>query len=123
MVKKVYRRIRSIQNGIKGLRKETDKDPKLRQYLSLSIGSIFIICIVQINWFLIGQVILYTALMIALELLNAAIEKTCDFIEPNHNAKIKEIKDVAAGAMSVVGFTFTGLFVAQYVYLLVNIYM
>lgn len=66
------------------------------------------------------QIILFTALMIALELLNAAIEKLCDFVEPNHNLKIKEIKDVAAGAMSVVGFTFTGLFLVQYITLIIQ---
>lgn len=122
MLRRIHKRIQSIRNGIKGVRKEANKDPKLQQYLSLAIGAMFFVYIVDPRWFLFFQIILFTSLMIALELLNAAIEKLCDFIEPNHNLKIKEIKDVAAGAMSVVGFSFTGLILVQYISLIIQTY-
>ena len=37
--------------------------------------------------------------VIAAEIFNTAIEKLCDLVEPNYNLKIKEIKDLSAGAV------------------------
>ena len=37
--------------------------------------------------------------VLALELINTAIEKLSDFVEPNFNPKIGIIKDIAAGAV------------------------
>ena len=37
--------------------------------------------------------------IISLEIVNSAIEKACDLIEPNHNEIIGKIKDLAAGAV------------------------
>ena len=39
------------------------------------------------------------ALIPALEMLNSALEKLCDLVEPAKNDKIRFIKDVAAGAV------------------------
>lgn len=39
------------------------------------------------------------ALIPTLEMLNSALEKLCDLVEPAKNDKIKFIKDVAAGAV------------------------
>ena len=40
-------------------------------------------------------------LVIALELINTAIEKLADFVSPERNEKIKKVKDLAAGAVLV----------------------
>ncbi len=37
--------------------------------------------------------------VMALELINTAIEKMADFVEPNFNKEIGIIKDIAAGAV------------------------
>jgi diacylglycerol kinase len=49
-----------------------------------------------IEWILI---LLCIALVIGLEMLNTALEKLCDMVEPNHHATIKVIKDVSAAAV------------------------
>jgi len=41
------------------------------------------------------------ALVMSVEGLNTAIEKTVDFIHPDHNDKIGFIKDIAAGAVFI----------------------
>jgi diacylglycerol kinase (ATP) len=46
--------------------------------------------------------VLAITLVIAFEMINTAIEKLCDVIQPKHDPKIKYIKDVAAGAVLVV---------------------
>lgn len=40
------------------------------------------------------------AFILAIESLNTAIEKLCDFIHPDYHHKIGFIKDIAAGAVS-----------------------
>ncbi|MBO0615294.1 diacylglycerol kinase [Thiothrix fructosivorans] len=35
------------------------------------------------------------------ELFNSAIEALCDFVEDQHNEKIKVIKDIAAAAVGI----------------------
>ncbi|RYY50657.1 MAG: diacylglycerol kinase family protein [Chitinophagaceae bacterium] len=43
-----------------------------------------------------------TALVLAFEMLNTAIEKICNHVHPQRHPLIKIIKDVAAGAVLVV---------------------
>ena len=43
-------------------------------------------------------VITLAALVITAEILNTAIERLCDFVQPRQDARIKTIKDLAAGA-------------------------
>lgn len=40
-------------------------------------------------------------LVIALELINTALENLADFVSPERNEKIKKIKDLAAGAVLI----------------------
>ena len=41
-------------------------------------------------------------MVIGFEVLNTSIEKLCDFVEPNFDKRIGAIKDIAAGAVSIV---------------------
>lgn len=47
-------------------------------------------------------VIICIGVVIAFELLNTAIEKLCNIISPQKNDRIKDIKDISAGAVLVV---------------------
>lgn len=44
------------------------------------------------------SVLAVTGLMLVAEILNIAVERGCDFIQPNHDERIKQIKGIAAGA-------------------------
>ncbi|MEI6020447.1 MAG: diacylglycerol kinase family protein [Bacteroidota bacterium] len=46
-------------------------------------------------------IILCSAMVISLELINSAIEALCDLVMPEKHASIKYIKDVAAGAVLI----------------------
>lgn len=50
-------------------------------------------------------------IVLCLELMNTAIEKTCDLVTTKFHPAIKIIKDIAAGAvlMSAIGAAITGL--------------
>ena len=44
-------------------------------------------------------ILLVCFLVLIAETINTAIEKICDFVEPNFNKKIGLIKDISAGAV------------------------
>lgn len=44
-------------------------------------------------------ILLCIGLVISLEMINSAIEKVCDFIQPDYHHLIKTIKDIAAAAV------------------------
>jgi undecaprenol kinase len=48
------------------------------------------------NWLII---LILFAIVIAAEMINTAIEKLADFVEPNLNKQIRDIKDIAAAAV------------------------
>ena len=62
--------------------------------LSIALGTALQIDVRQ--WI---AVLLCTAAVLSLEMLNSAIEKLCDLIHPGYHPTIKIIKDVAAGAV------------------------
>lgn len=47
-------------------------------------------------------VLICIAMVIAFEIINSAIEKLCDIVEPNRSEKIKIIKDMSAAAVLIV---------------------
>lgn len=76
-----------------------DKNGKIELcFAVLAIALGFVCNISQLEW---CAIIFCIGIVLAFEMLNAAIEKIADFIEPLYNEKIKIIKDVAAGAVLI----------------------
>ena len=46
-------------------------------------------------------IVVTTGLVLAIELMNSAIEALCDLVDPSYNLKIKQIKDLAAAAAGI----------------------
>lgn len=61
--------------------------------------NIGLIIFFRINYIEASFIILVCGLVLTAEILNTAIEKLCDFAEPNFNPKIGWIKDIAAAAV------------------------
>jgi len=51
--------------------------------------------------------------VLALEIINTAVEKICDIVKPDYDERIKIIKDISAGAvlLGVLAAIVTGIFV------------
>ncbi len=108
-------RAKSLKFAIKGmfilLRTE---DAIISQF---SIGLLFVglgfyFDITKFEWMI--QIFL-TGFVLAIEGLNTAIEKVCDFIHPDYHKKIGFIKDVSAGAVSFA--VFTTMVIALFIYI------
>ncbi len=61
--------------------------------------NLFLIIYFKLNSTDAALILLVCFLVLITETLNTAIEKICNFIEPNFNKKIGLIKDIAAGAV------------------------
>lgn len=68
--------------------------------LAVLAGFIFRITVTE--WMF---VIMSMAMVLGAEMLNTAIEKTCDLISESNDRKIKFIKDVSAGAVLILSIT------------------
>jgi diacylglycerol kinase len=69
--------------------------------LSILFGFLFNITITE--WFVI---LICIGAVLALEMINTAIEHLVDLVEPNYNPKAGAIKDLAAGAVLSVFYYF-----------------
>jgi diacylglycerol kinase (ATP) len=58
-------------------------------------------CFYYRQWLDFSIVLVASGSMLVAEMVNTAIEKLCDFVEPGHNEKIGIIKDVASAAVGI----------------------
>jgi len=111
-------RIKSVKFAIKGMFLLLKTEHAI--ITQFSIGVLLIIAgfyfdISRIDWIIQLAVI---GFVLALEGVNTAIEKVCDFVHINFDKRIGFIKDVSAGAVSfAVFFSFLILVLMYYPYL------
>ncbi|HMS97931.1 MAG TPA: diacylglycerol kinase family protein [Saprospiraceae bacterium] len=91
----------SFKYALEGLFVMFKEERNARIHLIMAIGSI--VAGVYFNLSLSEWIFLVFAigLVIALELINTAIENLADFVSPERNEKIKKVKDLAAGAVLI----------------------
>jgi diacylglycerol kinase (ATP) len=93
--------VRSAYHAFSGLMWVAPRTPSLR------LGVVVVIALAAFGFLLrmsdveIALLVLVGALLLAVETLNTAIEMLCDYVQPERDAKIGKIKDVAAGATAV----------------------
>lgn len=97
-MKKLITSFRYAFNGLfRNLRTERNLKIHIVAFLLVLSFAIYF-SITKLEWIIL---LLTSALVISLELINSALEKLCDFNEPRQNDKIKIIKDTAAAAVLV----------------------
>ncbi len=101
----VQTRLKSFKYAFKGLILIFREEPNARIHLLAAICAVIAGLCLNINsmeWIAITFAI---GLVITLEIVNSAIEKIADFISPEKNEIIKNIKDLSAAAVLVVSIT------------------
>ncbi|WNM18468.1 diacylglycerol kinase [Flavobacterium capsici] len=92
-------RLKSVRYTIIGARKLITTEHSVMVQFSIAILLIiagFYFDISREEWMM---QILATGLVLAIEGMNTAVEKICDFIHPEYHEKIGFIKDIAGGAV------------------------
>lgn len=98
-------RIKSIKYAVKGffLLLTTENSIITQSIIGLIfVGLGFYFEIDRVEWAL---QFLAIGLVLAIESLNTAVEKVCDFIHPDYHKKIGFIKDVASGSVTFAALT------------------
>jgi undecaprenol kinase/diacylglycerol kinase (ATP) len=101
----IKKRAKSFRYAFNGLKVLISEEHNSRIHLLVSFLVVvagFYFKVSQLEW--IG-LILCIGFVLALEIINSAIENLADFIEPNNNTDIKKIKDLAAAAVLVGSIT------------------
>ncbi len=95
----MYKVLKSFTYAFAGILYFFTKDRNGKVEGCIFIAIIFLGFIYNISTTEWAIILCISALVLALEMVNHAIETICNKIEPQHNAQIKVIKDLAAGAV------------------------
>lgn len=95
------KRIDSFKYAFRGIEEGVREQTNIKIHLAAAIVAIGLSAWLQISATEWAIIFLCIGGVISLELINTAIEKLCDFVEPNRNEKIRIIKDIAAAAVLV----------------------
>ena len=68
-------------------------------FAGLALLALLVLRPAPVWWALVAVTV---ALVLALELLNAALEGMIDLLHPGHHAEVKAVKDMAAGAVLMI---------------------
>lgn len=90
---------KSLAFAFKGLFLMLKNERNFQIELIAFLVNIVLIGFFRINYIEASFIILACGLVLVAEILNTAIEKLCDFVEPNFHSKIGIIKDISAGAV------------------------
>ena len=104
----------SLLYSIKGIFWMLKSERNFQLEVLALIVNLFLIVYFELSSTDAALIILVCFLVLITEALNTAVEKICNFVEPNFNKKIGLIKDIAAGA--VILATFLSIIVGILVY-------
>ena len=90
---------KSLLYSIKGIFWMLKSERNFQLEVFALIINLFLIVYFKLNSTDVALILLVCFLVLITETINTAIEKICDFVEPNFNKKIGIIKDISAGAV------------------------
>jgi undecaprenol kinase len=88
--------------AIAGLVEGWRRERSFRTHLGFAAGAFVGLCVIRpaaVWWALVALVV---AIILALELLNGALEALVDHLHPDQHPEIRVVKDMAAGAVLIV---------------------
>jgi diacylglycerol kinase len=112
-----YHPMRKLKTIVAGLHVAIVTDFSVAYKVILSVP-ILVGCLIFRQTVDISLILLAMGLMLISELFNSAIEVLCDFVEPQHNERIKVIKDIAAAAAGVSIFIWAAILIIEGIHLL-----
>jgi len=99
MKETVFKKLRdSFRAAFQGLRSAL-REQTFRILCFCALPVIIFMFILELSFLEMIIVIFLITLILSLELINTQIEKILNFLQPNHDPKVKIIKDISAGAV------------------------
>lgn len=101
LVNYITHRFQSFIYAIRGLKKAFKSEPNLQIHAVTLVTLLplgYLLRFNPVEWI---AILTCSALVISCELINTALEKLSDFIEPQLHPKIAIIKDISAGAVLI----------------------
>lgn len=88
------------------------------------IINLFLIVFLQLSQYDAAVILMSCFAVLSAEILNTAIEKICDIIQPEYDERIKFVKDISAGAVLILAISsvFVGVLVYSKYFFLKNPY-
>jgi len=106
-----YDPLRKCRVALHGLRLAM-RDTAVAYKLLVSVV-LLAVAFVQRSWVDFGLLLVATALVLAAELLNTAIEELCDYVQPDRAPQIGATKDIAAAAVGLCIMAWMGVMVLE----------
>jgi len=93
--------IRSLRTAFGGLVHVVRVERNARFHLVIAVLALLLAKALQVSNTELAAIFFAIILVFLAEIVNTAIEKTLDLVEPGHNEQVRIIKDIAAGAVLV----------------------
>ncbi len=100
---------RSARYAWRGIRVAFRREANLRRQLLLGFLVVAASIVLHISLVQLALLILTSAAVLILELMNSAIESLADAVHPHYHDKIRDAKDMAAGAVLVMSLAATAV--------------
>ncbi|MFC6267767.1 diacylglycerol kinase family protein [Frigoriflavimonas asaccharolytica] len=107
---------KTFENAFTGIFLVIKKERNFQIEIFALFVNIFLIYYFELNAAETSIILIVCFVVLVAEMLNTALEKMADFVEPNFNSKIGIIKDIAAGAvlMAAIGAVIIGIIIYQH---------
>ncbi|SNV38294.1 diacylglycerol kinase family protein [Chryseobacterium taklimakanense] len=93
---------KSFGNAIRGITGMISSERNFQFHILALIINLFLIVFLELNSTDTALIFIVCFGVMSTEILNTAIEKICDFVHPEFDERIKFIKDISAGAVTLM---------------------
>ena len=97
--------LRRLLYALAGIRTAFGRERSLRTQCGLATSAIMITAAMRPGWLWAAMIALSIGLVLAFEMMNAALEYVIDHLHPDVALEIKHAKDAAAGAVLVASLS------------------
>ena len=95
---------KSVGNALRGAIWMLKSERNFQIEVFALLINLFLIVFLKLNAFDTAIILIVCFAVLSLEILNTAIEKVCDIIQPEFDLRIKIIKDISAAAVVLMAF-------------------
>lgn len=103
----------SFKYAFQGLRITWREEQSFRIQVTVAAFVVLLMFCLSLHYIERAILLLAIGFVLGLELLNSQLERVLDFLQPNHDSRVKAVKDLAAAAVLIASIAaiLVGLFI------------